>query len=353
MLRCHFSFCTLIFNMQAILILHNTFGDPNDPLYESRAAVMDQVHAVEAACDAKKIQYTVLAVDDLRHLTTLLAAHKETLVFNLAEEFLGDVRQACFVPAVCAAFGKSCTGNDTPALLLAQNKIQAKALLSGSGLPVANGAVIHDGQTLAQASLPSGRYILKPAFCDASEGITAESVVRLPQDASRAEVLAADLHRQFAQPVIVEQYIDGRELNVSVIESDGDIRVMPLAEIDFSAFPNELPRIVDYNAKWNADTFTYQNTPRRIPADLPDPVAERVRVLAAAAWKTLGCQDYTRVDFRLDEQLNPYIIETNPNPDISPEGGFAAATAAGQIPYAQFVHTMLNNARQRLQTLKR
>lgn len=334
--------------MDAILILHNTFGDPADPLYESRAAVMDQVHAVEAACDAKKIQYTVLAVENLRHLTMLLAAHRESLVFNLAEEFLGDVRQACFVPAVCAAFGKSCTGNDTPALLLAQNKIQAKAVLSGSGLPVASGCVISVGQTIAQATLPSGTYILKPAYCDASEGITLDSVVKLPQEMNRAEAKVANLHHYFAQPVIVEQYIPCHELNVSVMEDNGQIKVMPLAEIDFSAFPDDLPRIVDYSAKWHPDTFTYQNTPRKIPAEIPEPVAERVRTLAAAAWKTLGCRDYTRVDFRLDEQFNPYIIEINPNPDISPEGGFAAAIAAGKIRYAQFVRTMLNNAKHRL-----
>jgi len=339
--------------MKAILILHNTFGDTADPLYESRAAVMDQVHAVEAACDAKKIQYTVLAVENLRHLTTLLAAHNETLVFNLAEEFLGDVRQACFVPAVCAAFGKSCTGNDTPTLLLAQNKIQAKALLSGSGLPVASGSVVAVGQTLAQAALPSGTYILKPAYCDASEGITIDSVVRLPQELARAESLVCDLHRRFAQPVIVEQYIPSHELNVSVMEENGQIKVMPLAEIDFSAFPDDMPRILDYSAKWHPDTFTYQNTPRKIPAEIPEPVAEQVRTLAVAAWKVLGCRDYTRVDFRLDEQLNPYIIEINPNPDISPEGGFAAAIAAGKIRYKEFIKIMLDNAKRRLPMVSR
>jgi len=334
--------------MEMILILHNTFGDSGDALYESRAGVMDQVCAVQTACEALELDYETLAVSDLRHLTKVLGHRKERLIFNLAEEFLGDVRQASFVPAVCYAFGKSVTGNDTPALLLAQNKIQAKAVLAGAGLPCPSGTVVLPGAALDAAQLPAGTYILKPAFCDASEGITAESVVRLPEETDRACALAALLHRQFAQPVIVEQYIPTRELNVSVLERGGKPLVMPLAEIDFSAFGDGQPKIVDYSAKWDAGSFGYHNTPRKIPADLPTAVAQRVAGLAKAAWNALGCRDYARVDFRLDERLNPYILEINPNPDISPDAGFAAALAAGGIAYEQFVRTVLENAVRRI-----
>lgn len=331
-----------------ILIIHNTFGDPADPLYESRAGVMDQVRAVEAGCEKLGLCHETLPVSDLRTLTKVLGGRKETLIFNLAEEFLGDVRQASFVPAVCRAFGKSCTGNDTTALLLAQNKVQAKALLAGSGLPVPGGTTVAPGMAFEASELPAGTYILKPAFCDASEGITAESVVRLPEENARAEALVASLHRQFAQPVIVEQYIPTRELNVSVIEKEGGPRVMPLAEIDFSAFADGQPKIVDYSAKWDVGSFGFHNTPRKIPADLPTEVAGRVRDLAIAAWGALGCRDYVRVDFRLDENLKPYILEVNPNPDISLDAGFAAALKAGGIAYERFVQTMLDNASWRI-----
>ena len=334
--------------METILIFHNTFGDPGDALYESRAGVMDQVHAVEGACAVLGVNYETLAVSDLRHLTTVLGQRKETLIFNLAEEFLADVRQSSLVPAVCRAFGKSVTGNDTPALLLAQNKVQAKAVLAGAGLPCPSGTVVLPGASLDAAGLPAGTYILKPAFCDASEGITVESVVRLPEESGRACALAASLHRQFAQPVIVEQYIPARELNVSVLECGGRPTVMPLAEIDFSAFSDGQPKIVDYSAKWDAGSFSFHNTPRKIPADLPTAVAERVRELAKAAWEAMGCRDYARVDFRLDERLSPYILEINPNPDISPDAGFAAALAAGGIAYEQFVRTVLDNAQRRV-----
>lgn len=335
--------------MQEVLIIHNTFGDPADPMYPSRAAVLDQVQAVQDSCRQLGIQTTVAAVENLRHLTEILAQRPESVIFNLAEEFLGDVRSACYAPAVCAAFGKSCTGNDTPALLIAQNKIQTKALLLGSGLPAAQAYIFYlDQRGLDLANVPTGRYIIKPAFCDASEGIALESVVNLPDECRRAADRIDALRAQFSQPVLVEQYIDGKELNISIYQDGDQARVLPLAEIDFSAFPPEMPRIVDYNAKWIAESFTFQNTPRRIPADVPEHTAAQIRQIALAAFRALGCRDYARVDFRLDGQMNPYIIEVNPNPDITPEGGFAAALQAAQIPYVQFVQTMLQNAKKRL-----
>ncbi|MDH4203410.1 MAG: ATP-grasp domain-containing protein [Phycisphaerae bacterium] len=334
--------------MENILILHNTFGSSDDLLYESRAGVMDQVRAVEQSLDVLGVGSEVLALENLRHLTQVLGARRESLIFNLAEEFLCSIEQACYVPAVCRAFGKRCTGNDTPALLLSQNKIYAKAILRNAGLPCSEGVVIYPQQKADWAQVSAGRYIFKPAFCDASEGITAESVLSLPEERKQGDALIEKLHREFNQPVIVERFIPARELNVSVIERNGKIKVLPLAEIDFSAFSDSQTKIVDYDAKWQKDSFGYNNTPRKIPADVPENVALRVESLAAAAFKAVGCRDYARVDFRLDEDMAPFILEVNPNPDISPDAGFAAAIEAAGIPYERFVWTVLTNTQGRL-----
>lgn len=339
--------------MENILILHNTFGSADDPLYESRAGVMDQVRAVEQALDVLGVGSEVLAVENLRHLTQLLSSRRESLIFNLIEEFLSSIEQACYVPAVCRAFAKRCTGNDTPALLLAQNKIHAKAVLRAAGLPCPEGIVVSPRQKPDWTALSLGRYIFKPAFCDASEGITAESVLSLPDESNRADALIKKLHQQFAQPVIVERFIPARELNVSVIQRGEKMKVLPLAEIDFSAFSQSQTRIVDYDAKWQKESFGYNNTPRKIPADLPEPVARKVETLTAAAFNALGCRDYARVDFRLDEDLRPYILEVNPNPDISPDAGFAAALQAAGIPYDRFVWTVVSNTQDRLKTSRK
>lgn len=338
--------------MEPVLILHNTFGQAGDQLYESRAGVMDQVQAAAQALAELGIGFEILAVENLRHLTAVLCSRRETVIVNLAEEFLGAIQEACYVPAVCRAFGKSCTGSDTPALLLAQNKIFAKAVLLGAGLPCPQGIAVAAGQKADWSRLPAGRYIAKPAYCDASEGISAESVFSLPDAGHAADALLAKLHRQFAQPVIVEQFIPARELNVSVIQLDGRTEVMPLAEIDFSAFSENQPRIVDYDAKWRKESFGYNHTPRRIPADVPPRTAQRICQLAAAAFETLGCRDYARVDFRLDCRLNPYILEVNPNPDISPDAGFAAAIDAGGLSYPRFIQGIITNALHRQMSCK-
>jgi len=119
---------------------------------------------------------------------------------------------------------------------------------------------------------------------------------------------------------------------------------MPLAEIDFSAFPPGMTRIVDYTAKWKTDSFEYLNTPRVIPAPFEESVARRIRVAAAAAWLAAGCRGYARVDFRVAADGTPWVLEVNPNPDISPDAGFAAALKAGGVEYASFVEAVVKNA---------
>jgi len=142
----------------------------------------------------------------------------------------------------------------------------------------------------------------------------------------------------------VEQFVAGREINVTLVEWDGDVHPLPLAEIDFSAFPPGKPRIVDYAAKWLADSFEFQHTPRRIPAAVDETTAAAIRRLALAAWRAVGCRDYARVDLRLDAEGRPFVLEVNPNPDISPDAGFAAALAAAGIPWVEFVRKMVENA---------
>jgi D-alanine-D-alanine ligase len=334
--------------MDNVLILHNTFGPVDDPLYQSRAGVMDQVEMVEQSCKKLGIKSSVLAIENLEHLMNILPARKEKIIFNLVEEFLGDIQQACFVPIICQAFGRSATGSKTGALITAQNKSQAKAIFAANNIPCPAGAVFQANERFNPNLLKKGKYIIKPALSDASEGITCDGVVEMPVEREKAKTIVQQLQKRFKQPVIVEQFIAARELNVSVLEKNGKVDVLPIAEIDFSAFPKDLPKIVDYNAKWQKDSFAYNNTPRKIPADLNIKLSSEIEKLATAAWQTLGCQDYIRVDFRLDENDKPYVIEVNPNPDISADAGFAAALEAAGIPYELFVFAVLENAVNRL-----
>ncbi|HOK67018.1 MAG TPA: ATP-grasp domain-containing protein [Anaerohalosphaeraceae bacterium] len=328
--------------MEDVLVLYNQVNTSDSTFQESRGGVLDQVRAVLEALDKLGIPSESLAVENLQHLVSLLKLRKEKLIFNLIEEFPGSSRDACAVPALCEAFGAGCTGSGTEALFLAQDKARTRAILTAAGLPCPMGLTVEPGRPFPMERLKKGIYIIKPACSDASEGIGQDSVVTIPSRQAAEKV--EKIHQEFHQAAIVEQFIPARELNVSIIETAGKTRVLPLAEIDFSAFPKGMPRIVDYQAKWIKDSFAYQNTPRIIPAPLEEPLAEKIRTLAIQAWQALDCRGYARVDFRLDEKNQPYILEINPNPDISPDAGFAAALAAAQIPYERFVWLMLRNA---------
>ena len=193
--------------------------------------------------------------------------------------------RAILVPSVIRSFGKACTGNDTQGQLLSLDKWQSKTLLDAAGIPTPKGLIVPPGQSLPARDLFAGPYIVKPIQTDASEGIDKTSIV-----AGRGKTLrqvVERIHHQVGQPALIEQYIEGRELNISVIYRRGEAQVLPLAEIDFSAFEASRPRIVGYEAKWLEDSFEYLHTPRVIPAPLPERLAERVRALAVASCRAL------------------------------------------------------------------
>lgn len=334
----------------SVLILYNTADSENETggdflCKESNAAVLDQVNAVGFALENLGIDYRTEGVSRLEQLPTVLAGSKNEIIFNLVEELPGSITDACYVPAVCRAHGRAITGNDTAALLLAQNKWHAKAVFKTCGFACPDGVAVPVGQKLDHAGLKNGRYIVKPLLCDGSEGIDDSSVVDVPGKAAQKAV--RKIHEQFNQPAIIEQFIDGRELNVSLVQSNGQFQVLATAEIDFSTFGPERLRIVDYSAKWLTDSFGYNNTPPIIPADLPAAAEKLIRRYSLELCHLVGCRDYVRVDFRMDEKGRPFILEVNPNPDISPDAGFAAALDAADISYEDFIETLLDNALQR------
>ncbi len=330
---------------KTVLIIHNAVkaGGAKDKFrLESIAGVLDEVKAVAGALEELGIEFQTKSIEKIEQLPAILEKSRSQIVFNLVEEIEGAITDACLVPAICLAHKKACTGSATPALLLSQNKWQAKAVLAAANVVCPAGVVVYPGGGIELKNLPKGRYIVKPALTDASEGIDSDSVVDVR--GSALQKCVEKIHTQFGQPAIVEQFISGKEISVSLVERDGRAEVMPLAEIDFSAFSVGKPRIVGYRAKWLADSFEYNNTPRIIPADVSKKAAESIRRYAKEAWQAIGCSGYARVDFRLDEDENPFVLEVNPNPDISPDAGFPAAIAAGGITYCEFVKSILDNA---------
>jgi D-alanine-D-alanine ligase len=335
---------------EPVLILHHAVSAlDRGPSAESDAGVMDEVRAVDAALTELGIPHRVAAIGSLSELPALLTRSPEKIVFNLVENLPPRPIDAALVPSICEAFGKGCTGNDAACQTLSLDKWRTKSILNSAGLPVPAGILVQPGAKASRQSLPQGPFIVKPLLSDASEGIHADSVVAgAGPDLDR---IVRRVHRDFKHPALIEQFFGTRELNVSVLRRGGKTEVLPLAEIEFRGYGRKRPPIVDYAAKWHPDSYEYQNTVRVIPARLAPKLAREITQCALAAWETLGCSDYARVDLRLTDDGRFAILEINPNPDISPGSGFEAALKAAKIPFSEFVRAMCANASKRQQAL--
>jgi D-alanine-D-alanine ligase len=309
---------------------------------ESELGIMEEVQAVRASMDRLRISHLTVGLRDLADLPAVLYRHPAHIAVNLVEGFQHTPDDMSLVPAVCRAFGVEVTGSDTPCISLALDKWKTNRILAAHGIRCPHGVLIPVGQILPAPHSLSGQCIVKPAASDASEGIDSHSVV--DADDPTLHDLIRHIHEKFNQPALVEPMIGQRELNVSILQIGRSVEVLPLAEIDFSAFAPSHPKIVGYAAKWIPDSFEYNHTPRIIPAPVSMEQAVEIRRIAQLAWQAIGCRDYARVDIRLDDCGQPVVLEVNPNPDISPDAGFAAALGAAGYSYDRFIRILLDNA---------
>jgi D-alanine-D-alanine ligase len=307
----------------------------------SEESVAEMAKQAQEAVNALGIGATLIPLQ--RSLLNFLGRVKEInpdALINLCEGYYGRPQWESNVAGIFELLGLSFTGNAAKTLAICQDKFKAKAVLRAAGLPTAPAQLMLTGEEPLELRFP---LIVKPNSEDASLGIYPDSVVRDEESLRRQVRRCLD---NYKQPVLVEAFIDGREFNVSVMEN-GQAKPLPVSEIDFSAMPKDMPRILGYDAKWFEDHPLYQKTPPICPAPIDDELRSRLQGLAAAAFRTMGCRDYARVDFRLDAKVRPFILEVNPNPDISTNAGYARALKAAGIDYAAFWNAMIDNAMKR------
>jgi D-alanine-D-alanine ligase len=185
------------------------------------------------------------------------------------------------------------------------------------------------------------RWIVKPSREDASHGISEKSVVS-GERALRER--AGHVIATYRQPALVEEFVDGREISVSILGSGPETVLLPIAEIDWTGFPAGIPRIITFTAKWDVKSAEYLgSTP--VPArDLSEDLERAVRERARAAYDALDLSGYGRVDMRVHPVRGPLVIDVNPNPDISPDAGLAKAAARGGIAYEELLARIVRAA---------
>jgi D-alanine-D-alanine ligase len=226
------------------------------------------------------------------------------------------------------------TGNQPLCLGNCLNKWKAKDILRANDINTPNALVINKLENIGTKSFTlKFPVILKLLTEDASIGISEYSVVKNFKDLKDHVNFLASTYKQ---AIIAEEYIDGRELNVAVLGN----RTLPISEIEFKGLPEGLPKIVTYDGKWIADSVYYENTKPKCPTDLDAQTKKRIETIALKAFNALGCRDYARVDIRLDENGIPFVIEVNPNPDISSDSGFARAAAADGMSHSELLYTI-------------
>ena len=323
-----------------VVILFNDPVLPADhPDADSEHEIVYTVEHVEAALAAGGYDVSRLAVGrDPGVLVPRLREARPDVVFNLFEGLADQYETEAHAAGVLDWLGLPYTGSPFRTLTLARCKHLTKYLLQGAGLPTpAFFAVEEPPAPECRLGWP---VIVKPGAQDASVGLDQGSVVT-SQEALEARV--AYLLETYGPPVLVEQFIRGREFNMGLIEAP-DLRVLPASEILFTdPDPAQWP-IVTYDAKWKPGTRDYEATPPLYPAKVRPRLAAKLETLAKAAFRLLGCRDYARVDFRVGPTGRPYILEVNPNPDFSPLAGLSGALESAGLTHARFARELVQLA---------
>lgn len=331
-----------------VLILRQAVADDAPP---DERDVLVQAHSVAQALRTLGLDHEIHACDlNLQATRQSLTTDPPTIVFNLVESLGGSDRLMMLAPALLDTLGIPYTGAPADALFVTTHKLLAKRLMTQAGLPTppwieAQGDTPHPSRTARAPAefLANVPYIVKTVFEHASFGLDDQCVVT-PATEAELQAHMEQRRRQFQRPVFAEQFIEGREFNVSLLADANGPQVLPLAQIDFSAFPSGKPRIVGYQAKWNDNSFECQATPRTFDGPCDAPLAERLSTLAAECFALFGLRGWARVDFRVNAQGQPWILEVNANPCLSPDAGFAAALKRGGIPFEKAVARILRDA---------
>ncbi|MDD5475631.1 MAG: hypothetical protein PHU03_03855 [Syntrophales bacterium] len=299
--------------------------------------VLDQMEAVGKALDNleypwKRIPFT----RDFSAFVKQVVQDNIQIIFNLCETVDEEASLAAHPAAVFELMGIHFTGSPAKGLMLSTDKATAKLLMAASGIKTP-AFIIHDGTVTCNIDTLSLPVIVKPRFEDASIGIDQESVF---EDKERLMAELPVIQKRFGS-LIVEEYIGGREFNVSLFGYPVPA-TLPVAEIDFSSFPETTYPILGYRAKWDASSFEYHNSPRVFPDHLPPSLLRSLEAAALECFRLFHLRDYGRVDMRVASGGDVYVLEVNANPCLAPDAGFAAAIEQAGISYAEMVDCIVS-----------
>jgi len=285
---------------------------------------------------------------DVKRLIAGLSRRKPELVFNLMEMFGDNVFGDIPVTGLLDLLGLRYTGSGPGELYLSQDKGLTKKLLAFEDILYPRYAVFS-----RQAAFETGGNLRMPLFVkplrsDASLGIGGKSLVH---DAVALMERVAAIHKELEDSALAEEYIDGREFYVGVL-GNSQPKALPPVEVDFTGFPEGVPKVMDSKAKWDERSKEYKGT-KSIIATLPDELRAKLQKVAVDAYRALRVKDYGRVDLRLTETGEIYVLEVNASCYLEKSSEFAMAAAASGLDYPRLIERIVNLASERMEKKKR
>lgn len=330
-----------------VLVLYNRIENQSAALAE--IDVIKQRDLVVDCVTVAGHEVSVFPVDlNLESIRTKISEIQPDVVFNLVESLNGSDRLASVVPLLLESLGTPFTGSGSLAIQLSSNKLTAKKRLVQCGLTTPDWwdheLLNSISKKSAPPSIPPTVIIAKSVWEHASFGMD-DSAVRQALTIAEIDQHLKQFEQKFGVEFFCERYVEGREFNLSCLSDDEGVAVLPPAEIDFVDYPQNKPKIVGYEAKWKEDSFEYVNTPRRFQFPKSDlALLNRLRRNACEAWNAFEVSGYARVDFRVDSQGHPFVLEVNTNPCLSLDAGFAAACLENGLSMQKAIWRIIQSA---------
>jgi D-alanine-D-alanine ligase len=262
---------------------------------------------------------------------------KPAFVVNLFESIENKCEFLYFGPALLNSLHLPYTGFPLEALFQTTQKVLTKQQLKMIGVPTP-AWITYDTLHLIEKGKT---YIVKTIWEEGSLGLD-EHCIFQGDDLSYIEKIKKE---RKPKTYFIEEYIEGRELNVAIVGSPKGPEVLPLAEILFVGYPEDKYKMVGYKAKWVEDSYEYNNTPRTFDlVNISEETKEHVREICRKCWNHFGGRGYARIDFRLSKENVPYVLEINGNPCITPWGGFASAVKAAGYEFKDIFQRIIDDS---------
>jgi len=310
------------------------YGSPEDRLSEEENE--KTVIAITEGLEKKGYDARRLPVGrNIFEVIDFLTEFKPDVVMNLCDTIYGRSLLEPDFPGLLELLSIKYTGATPSALFLCKDKWHTKSVLKNNGIRTPRGWLFRKGG--GRVRINKYPVIMKPIYEDGSVGIDLSSFIT-DEDALKPRL--EKMLKDYCQPVLAEEYIEGREIYINMI-GRGRVEFMPFTEIDYSGVSARYPKIISFEAKWVKGHDMYEGTKSFVQHDIPEEIKRKLRRIGRKVFELFSLCDYARVDTRVTPDGKIYVLDVNPNPDIAPDAGFAKSGKGAGLDHPDLVEKII------------